>query len=462
MKRKLSVLLALLLAFVMVLSACGGKTEEPAKKDDAKTEESKDAEKKDGEKAAEATPLKGEITVQAEETWEAFYKEAADRIMKENPEAKINLKVIGSFDHVDVITNTDAGNKDVADLFALPSDRFTGLLENDVLAPINAQAIADKATGFKSLDDSMAALFKDGEDYFAFPFNIETLFAYVNVNNAKAAGIDLEKTTFDLAKQTDEKQVLIPLPDAWYAVAVNNSVGMNLLTKAEDGKLTSDYTTEYDKLDAEKKAMFDGLFTYWKLHNDKGTTLMGDADARNAYVTDTFKDGAGGVIRLDGPWAAEGLRADIEKGSIDVYPISKLTMNDKPLVHWQGGWALAVNSRLEGDADKMALAEAFIAELLKPENAPKLYLATGKILENADLSVYEGSKDLTDFDKKLIKTCLESYNTSVGRPLFTEYGQVWATWENSIKSLANSKPADAKAAYGEVKAAFDSMMQNFQ
>ena len=406
--------------------------------------------------------MKGEITVQAEETWEEFYKEAAARITEANPDAKINLQIIGSFEHVDIITNTSADNADVADVFALPSDRFTGLLENDVLAPINAQAIADKATGFKNLDESMAALLKDEEDYFAFPFNIETLFSYVNVNNAKEAGIDLEATTFDLAEQTDEKQVLLQLPDAWYGVSLNNAVGMNLLAKAEDGTLSSDYTKEYDELDADKKAMFDGLYNYWKLHNDKGTDLMGDSDARNAYVTDTFKDGAGGVIRLDGPWAAEGLREDIEKGAIDVYPISKLQIAGKPLVHWQAGWVLAVNARNEEDADKMALAEAFIAELLKPENAPKLYLATGKILENADLSVYEGSADLTDFDKKLIKTCIDSYSTSVGRPLFTEFDSVWETWENAIKSWSNTKPADPKAAYNEVKASFDSMMENFQ
>lgn len=461
MKRKTSVLLALLLAFVMVLSACGQKTTGD-KKDEPKAEETKDGEKKDDAKTADNAPLKGEITVQAEKTWMEFYQAAADKLMKENPDAKIKLKEIGSFDHLDTITNTDANNPDVADVFALPSDRFSELLKNDVLSPLNAQAIADKATGFKSLDESMASIFKDGEDYFAFPFNIETLFAYVNVNNAKEAGLDLEKTTFDIAKPANEKEILIPVPDAWYAVALNNSVGMNLLNKAEDGKLSSDYTTEYDKLDADKKAMFDALFSYWKLNNDKGTSLMADADTRNAYVTETFKDGNGGIVRLDGPWAAEGLRSDIEKGSIDVYPINKIQIAGKDLVHWQGGWCLAINSRLEKDADKIALAEAFIAELLKPETAPQLYLATGKILENADLKIYEDSKDLTDFDKKLIKTCIESYSASVGRPIYTEYGQVWKTWENSILSWSNSKPADAKTAYGEVKAAFDSMMQNFQ
>ena len=450
MKRKTSVLLALLLAFVMVLSACGQKSTGD------KTEETKGGEKK------EDAALTGSIVVQAEKTWMEFYKNAADKLMKENPDAKIELKEIASFDHLDTITNTDANNPDVADVFALPSDRFTELLNNDVLSPIDAQAIADKATGFKNLDDSMASIFKDGEDFFAFPFNIETLFAYVNLNNAKEAGIDVEKTTFDIAKPSNEKEILIPVPDAWYAVALNNSVGMNLLDKSEDGKLSSDYTTEYDKLDADKKAMFDALFSYWKLNEDKGTSLMSDADTRNAYVTETFKDGKGGIIRLDGPWSAEGLREDIEKGGIDVYPINKIQIAGKDLVHWQGGWCLAVNSRLEGDDEKLALAEAYIAELLNPETAPELYLASGKILENADISVYEESDKLTDFDKKLIKTCIESYDASVGRPIYTEYGQVWETWENAIKSWSNSKPQDAKAAYAELKASFDSMMQNFQ
>ena len=48
--------------------------------------------------------------------------------------------------------------------------------------------------------------------------------------------------------------------------------------------------------------------------------------------------------------------------------------------HWQGGWGLAINPRIEEDPDKVALAEAVIAELVNPEYFVELFKATGKIL----------------------------------------------------------------------------------
>lgn len=439
-------ILALLLAFVLVLAACS-KANETTETTAENTESSEGS-------------LSGEITVQAEETWEEHYQAAADKIMAENPDAKITLKIVPAFEHIDTITATDASNPDVADVFALPSDRFTELYQNNVLGPLNAEAIAEKATGF-DLENSMAQLFKLEDGFFAFPYNIETLVSYVNTNNAEAAGIDVENTTFEITDPTSPEEILIPIPDAWYGVALNNSVDMNLLTKAEDGTLSSDYTTPYEELEPAKKEVFDAIYDYWKMNDEAGTTLVAAADDRNAYVTEKFADGAGGVVRLDGPWAAEGLRDAIEAGGIAIYPINKIQIAGNDLVHWQGGWALGINARIEGDAEKQALAEAMIAEIVNPENAESLFVQTGKILENASAEVYENS-ELSDFDKQLIKTTIDSYNNSIGRPLFSEYGQVWSTWENAILSWNNSKPADAAAAYAEVKASFDAMMESFQ
>jgi len=108
----------------------------------------------------------------------------------------------------------------------------------------------------------------------------------------------------------------------------------------------------------------------------------------------------------------------------------------------------------------MALAEAFIAELMNTEHAVEFFKNTGKIMENVPADVYLSS-DLTDADKAIIENVLASYADAPARPLFTEWGSVWDTWKNSVLSWSSVKPADAEAAYKEIKAAFDAMMLNY-
>ena len=74
------------------------------------------------EAAAEqpATGLKGEISVQVEEAWKPYYEAAVARVKEKNPDAKINLMVKPSFDHIDIIDKTDSTNADGADVFTVP------------------------------------------------------------------------------------------------------------------------------------------------------------------------------------------------------------------------------------------------------------------------------------------------------------------------------------------------------
>lgn len=462
MKNNYKRILALLLALVMVFSlvACGDnkkestdetKTESTGEsKDDSKTEESKDE--------AEATPLKGEITVQAEEGWVPYYEAAIKKITEANPEAKITVKTAGSFDHIDIITNTDATNTDVADVFALPADRFTDMADNDVLAAIPAKEMADKIGGFEDFDGGLGGNLKIEEDYLAFPMNIETLVTFVNTKNAEAAGIDHTKP-FELNDQKDPASVLLPIFDAWFGVAPNNAGGIDLL--AQDGDaFKSTYAGKYEELSADQKAVFDGLYTYWKANNDAGTSLFDEKEGWG-YMDGEFTTGGKGVIRLEGPWATSNdsiIAKEITAGNVEVYPIGHITVGGKPLTHWQGGWTFAVNSRIEEDADKMSLAQALIMELVNPENAIEFYKATGKILENVKVDVYENS-DLDELSKKVIKNVIEGYNASPARPLYKEYGKVWDTWKNAVLSWNSVKPADAAAAYKELNAAFTGMME---
>ena len=118
---------------------------------------------------------------------------------------------------------------------------------------------------------------------------------------------------------------------------------------------------------------------------------------------------------------------------------------------------LGINARCEDNEEQMEIAEAFIKELINPENAKELFYATGKILENATIDNYQGIDKL---QLKVIEATYDSYKVAENRPLFSEYGQVWDTWQNALLSWSAKNPANAEEAYKEVKASFDGMMAN--
>lgn len=431
------------LSLAVVLTACGG---------------AKEADKGSDTKEAANTDAATKLTVQAEEGWVDYYKAAAERVKKQFPNADIEIKTVGSFDNLDIIDSTDATNEDVADLFAIPADRLYGLHGNDVLGAIDSKKLAEEIGGWDDFDKGLGGNFNIDGEYFAFPFNIETLITYVNSANAKEKNVDLSKP-IEIEDVADESTVLFPLFDAWYGVAATNSSNIELLGKKEDGTLYSDFTKEWDELEPEKQATVKALFDYWKKHNEAGTQLF-DADAGWGYIDDTFKPGNGGVARLGGPWDAAAIGEQAGEGNLEIHPIGQLTLAGKPLTHWQGGWGLAMNARIEEDADKVALAEAMIKEIVNPEFAADLYKASGKILENVPVDKYK-EMDLPDVDKNIIEATIASYKEAPARPLFKEWGDVWDTYKNAILSWNSVKPADEKAAYAEIKASFDSMMANF-
>ncbi len=207
--------LALLAVLALVFSSmsCGGKTE-------------------DG---------KVVLTVQAEQGWMPYYQEAAKRVQEANPDAEIQLIEVGAFDHLDKIDSTDASNQDVADLFAIPADRLYGLAENEILASIDSQKLAEEIGGWSDFDAGLGGNLKVKDEYLAFPFNIETLITFVNVANAKAKGIDYTKP-FEIKAQKDPATVLLPLFDTWYGVAPLNSAEIELLGKRSDGLLFSNFS----------------------------------------------------------------------------------------------------------------------------------------------------------------------------------------------------------------------------
>jgi len=441
-------LLSLLLVAVMVfsLAACTKKEEvtEPADKTT--------------EAATEATGLTGSITVQAETTWMAYYQAAIDRLIANNPEAKVEIIEVGSFDHLDTIDKTDVTNTDVADVFALPADRIYGLSEKQALAAIDAEAMAANVGGFADYNAGLGGNFKIDDSYLAFPMNIETLILFVNNANAAAANIDTTKP-LEFTSLAPES-VLVPVFNAWYGVALTNAANIELLGHDKDGNLYSDLTADWKDLPAEKQAVFTALFNYWKAHADAGTSLW-DKDAAWGYMDTEFTSGGKTALRIEGPWSTAGLSGFANNGAdLGILPITEMTLNGQPLLHWKGGWGLGVNARCEGDAEKMALAQALIEELLNTDYAVDFFKATGKIMENVDPSVYATS-DLSDADKTVISAVMESYKDAPARPLFSDWGSVWDTWQNGLLSWSAVKPATVEAAYAEVQASFKAMMLNF-
>lgn len=454
--KKMTKCLSLLLTFVVIMglfTGCGNKD----KKED--TTANITEENKEGDSSSDNNEgINASITVQVEKEWVFYYREAADRVLAKNSNAKIDFIEIPSFDHLDVLDSTDVTNEDVADVFALPADRIFGLAQNEALAEIDAKTMAANVGGFEDYDNGLGGNFNVDGHYLAFPMNIETLINFINTSNAKAHNIDLtNKVEFS---DLEYRDMLVKLCDAWFGVAFTNSVGIELLGKDDSGNLYSDMTKDFSELTQEQQDLFKVLFDYWKAHNEAGTDLW-DKEAAGGYMDSEFTSGGNNSIRLEGPWGITDLSKKANEGKdLEVMPINEVTVNGKPLTHWKSGWGLGVNARVEGDEGKMALAQAMIEELVNTDYAVELFKATGKILENVDASVYQAS-DLGEMDKKAILAVIESYQDAPARPLFTEWGSVWSTWENAVLSWSAVKPETAEEAYAEVKAAFEAMMTNF-
>lgn len=398
---------------------------------------------------AAATDEKVSISVQVEEGWVPYYEQVRDTVVEKYPNATIEFITTGSFDHLDVIDATDASNKDVADVFALPADRLYGLANNDILASIPAEEMAEEVGGFKDFKNGLGGNLQVDGDYLAFPYNIETLIGYVNVENAKTAGID---TTNEIEfTELEYNQILTTVHDCWYGVAFTNSANFELLSD----KLESDATKEWADLTDEQKSLWEGLYNYWKAHKENGTSLW-DKDAAGGYIDEQFKTGGTDAIKIDGPWATTSVKELVgDASNMEIIPLNQITFNGAPLQHWKGGWGLGINARCEEDEAKMEVAQAFIKEIVNPDNAQELFKYTGKVLENVEPSAYEGIDEL---EKKVVDATYAGYETAINRPLFDEYGQVWGSFQNALLSWSAKNPADAEAAYAEVKASFDAMM----
>ncbi len=396
---------------------------------------------------------KASITVQAEGSWLPYYEAAVTALKDKYPDSTVEIVEVGSFDNLDAIDSTDATNTDIPDVFALPFDRLSSMISKEALAPIDAEKMAQDLGGYPDFV-SVGSVLKDGEDYLAFPMNIETLITFVNPNNAEAQGVDLTQP-FEMADQ-ENFALAVTAYDAWFGVAFANAVDLELLGKNEDGTFYSDMTKEWSELSEDQQGMINELHRYWqRVYADKPE--LWDEQAAGGAINDMFNDGGEVVYKIDGPWGTPGLVEAVPE--LDVMPLSQITVNGSPLKHWQGLWALGINSRNEGDEAKMTLATELIKEILNPANAEEFFNITGKIMANVPAADYEAT-GLSDIEKKTIAATIESFEISENRPLFSEWGNVWDTWKNALVSWNNGQPATGEEAYSALKDSFTAMMGN--
>ena len=180
--------------------------------------------------------------------------------------------------------------------------------------------------------------------------------------------------------------------------------GMELHLLSKD--LKSDATKEWSELTEQQKKLFEGLYNYWKAHKENNTSLW-DKEAAGGYIDEQFKTGESDAVKIDGPWATSSVSELVgSDDNLQIIPLSQITFNGQPLKHWKGGWGLGINARCEDNEEQMEIAEAFIKELINPENAKELFYATGKILENATIDNYQGIDKL---QLKVIEVTYDSY-----------------------------------------------------
>ena len=454
--------LLVVLAIVFVFSFASCKTQ-----DDTKTEpstESTTTTKTEATEAPQETTAEMEpvtISVQAETDWMDYYEAAKAAVEAEYPYITVDIIEIGAFDHLDALDNTSATNEEIADVFAAPADRLYGLNDNAQIAYLPAPEIAAEIGGWDDYEAGLGGAFKIEGNYLGIPMNIETLLFFANTANAADAGIDLTKT-IELNDLSDE-DLLVAYFNAWFGVAFTNAVNFELLGKDADGNLFSDATKDWADLTADQQALFNHLFDYWKYHQTAGEGGVPDTawDNSNIWATMETEYASTGTssLLLEGPWNATKFK-EIAGDDFAMLPLNQVTLNGNEVAHWKGGWALVVNVRNEGDESKMMAAQILIEELLSPDNAISFYQETGKIMENVPASVYQESTELEDADKAVIATVIESYAGAPARPLFSEWGNVWDTWQNALLSwsTAGSEPDTAEEAYAIVQAAFVAMM----
>ncbi len=418
------------------------------------------------EEPGEAEGLEGSISMAIDGESEAeveYWEGIRDEVLEEHPDAEIELIEMDLMDHLEVIDDTDPTNEDVADVIPFPDDRVHGLDANNALAPVDAEAMADSVDGYDQTDfeEGISDMMEIDGEHLGFPFDIETMILFANKENAEEADLDLEADApFEFTEDFEYEDMLANLTDAWFAIPFLNSADMEYLTQEDDGTVDSVLAQDFEDLTEEQQGVFEALYSYWEEHHEAGTPLW-DQDAAPGYIDDNFATGEGTSIVLEGPWSTPDM-LDIagDPDNLEILPTTDVEVNGEPLVHFQSGWGLGINARLETEEEEMQLAKEFILHAADPDNAVEYFESTGDILETAEPETYQDA-GLTTAEEDTIEAVYDSFEEAPTYQPSPEWDQVWDTWTNALLAWESEEPDSVEEAYEEVQASFEAMLAGF-
>ncbi|WP_239617820.1 ABC transporter substrate-binding protein [Cohnella mopanensis] len=197
MKQRLSTMLVLMLALVMVVSACGNNSKN-GESASPSSSASNGASQSPAKEPVEVT-LAGWGSSPEEQ---ALLQQVLDEFQAKNPDVKVKYEVIAD-QYMDVIKTRLIGNE-APDLFYLDAFEAPALIEKDVLEPLDGYVTPEF-----DIDDFEAPTinaFKSGDGkLYGLPKDTSTLALFYNKKMFADAGITAPPTTWDELMSVSEK-----------------------------------------------------------------------------------------------------------------------------------------------------------------------------------------------------------------------------------------------------------------
>ncbi|MCC3374823.1 ABC transporter substrate-binding protein [Cohnella sp. REN36] len=203
MKRKATGTAALLLSVMMVASACGSSSNNG--KGDTASPSGSASSSAQASASPEASQAPVEVTLAG---WgsspeeQALLQQVLDEFQTKNPNIKVKYEVIAD-QYMDVIKTRLIGNE-APDVFYLDAFEAPGLIEKDVLEPLDGYVTDDFDLGDFEQPAVDAFKAKDGKIY-GFPKDTSTLALFYNKKMFADAGITAPPTTWDELQAVSEK-----------------------------------------------------------------------------------------------------------------------------------------------------------------------------------------------------------------------------------------------------------------
>jgi multiple sugar transport system substrate-binding protein len=241
MRKKGFTILSVMLALMLVIAGCGGKSNDSSSSGSNSSPQSGSSGDSgdSGSKPAETV----EITLNgwgASPEEEQLLQQTLDEFMKKYPNIKVKYEVI-SEQYMDVIKTRLIGGQ-AGDVFYLDSSEAEALFAQNVLEPLNGY-ITDEFD-IADIEEPLLNAFK-GEDgnYYGFPKDMSTLVLFYNKKHFEEAGLSGPPTTWEELREYSK----ILTKDGRYGLGVAPELARQMfMIKAFGGEV----------IDAEGKAAF--------------------------------------------------------------------------------------------------------------------------------------------------------------------------------------------------------------